>query len=91
VGGGDRDGVFFLLPWVFISDPGSDVAGEDVPLIESNCDKLEDEDAPAEDKSEGEDSGKKLLRILTTSLGGVGHCFAWHVRVPSALIGTCVQ
>ena len=24
-------------------------------------------------------------------LGGVGHCFTWHVRVPSALIGSCVQ
>lgn len=45
---------------MFISDPGSDVAGEDVPLDKSDCDEPEDEDG-------GEDSGKKLLRILTTS------------------------
>jgi hypothetical protein len=66
VGGGDGDGVFFPLPLVFVSDPGSDVAGEEVPLNESDCDEPEDEDA-LEDEGEGEDSGKKLLRILTTS------------------------
>jgi hypothetical protein len=55
---------------VSVSDPGSDVVGEDVPLNESDCDEPVDEDAPedeGEGEGEGEDSGKKLLRILTTS------------------------
>jgi hypothetical protein len=29
--------------------------------------------------------------ICTHSLGGVGHCCAWHVRVPSGLIGYYVK
>jgi hypothetical protein len=41
--------VFFPLPWVFVSDPGSDVTGEEVPLNKSNCDEPEDE---GEDESE---------------------------------------
>jgi len=33
----------------------------------------------------------KLRHEDLSQLGGVGHCFAWHVRVPSGLIGSCVQ
>src|ERR1700674_5556937 len=29
-----------------------------------------------------------LQESLQNSLGGVGHCCAWHVRVPSGLIGS---
>jgi hypothetical protein len=57
VGGGDGDGVFFPLPWMFVSDPSSDVAEEEVPLNKSDCDEAEDE---GEDESERRDSGKKL-------------------------------
>jgi hypothetical protein len=55
-GDGDGDGVFFPLPWVFVSDPGIDIAGEEVPFDKSDCDEAEDE---GEDESEGRDSGKK--------------------------------
>jgi hypothetical protein len=58
VGGGDGDGVFFPLPWMFVSDPSSDVAEEEVPLNKSDCHEPEDE---GEDESEGKNSGKKLL------------------------------
>jgi hypothetical protein len=65
-GDGDGDGGL-LLPWVFVSDPDSEVAGEEVSLDRSDCDGLEDEEEEVALEGEGEDNGRKLLRIRTTS------------------------